>query len=104
MEPLIARSEIPVVHIYAQRSHHMEAVILGNKQGLEALRDAITIALSVGYGCNGMGQTGVYVNDGEGYDIEIKVIEEIDIDKLPVPYTEDYAQDKTGISPTSFLK
>jgi hypothetical protein len=71
---------------------------------LEALRYAITIALGVGVGCNSNGTAGAYVNDGEGYDIEIKVIEESNIDKLPVPYTADYAQDKTGIIPTSFLK
>ena len=38
-------AKYPVVHIYAQRSHHMEVIILGNRQGLIALRGSINNAL-----------------------------------------------------------
>ena len=90
-----------VVHIYGQYAHHMEAIILGNRQGLLALKKAINTALGRPLG---RGTQEVYVNDGEGYDIEIQVIKDEEIDKLPVTYTADYAQDKSGISPASFLK
>lgn len=84
-------SKYPVVHIYGQYAHHMEAIILGNKVGLMALKKAINTAL-----CRpeGRGSQEVYVNDGEGYYIEIQVIQDERIDNLPVPYTADYAQDK----------
>lgn len=92
----------PVVHIYGQYAHHMEAIILGNIQGLLELYSAIGKALQTS---NGDGETGkVCCNDGEGYDIKIQIVEDEMIDKLPVPYTADYAQDKTGISLSGFLK
>jgi hypothetical protein len=52
----------------------------------------------------GRGTQEVYVNDGEGYDIDVQIINDKEIDNLPVPYTADCAQDKTGINPASFLK
>ena len=93
-------NKYPVVHIYSQHAHHMEAIILGNRAGLMALKKAINTSLGR---FEGRGTQEVYVNDGEGYDIEVQIIEG-DIDNLPVPYVVDYAQDKTGINPASFLK
>lgn len=93
----------PVVHIYAQHSQHMEAVILGNRQGLCKLFFAIGAALSA-ENKKENGEVEVYVNDGEGYDIAVQVVENVKIDTLPVPYVADYAQDKTGVNPASFIK
>ena len=38
------------------------------------------------------------------YDIEIQIVKDDEIDKLPVPYMADYAQDKSDINPASFFK
>ena len=91
----------PVVHIHAQHSHHMEAVVLGNEKGLIALRDAINEAIYPG---KEKAEVEVFCNDGEGYTIYVKMINDNKIDNLPVPYTADHAQDKTGVKPASFLK
>lgn len=64
---------------------------MGNHEGLLKLRDTLTIIINnpqYGEICE------VFVNDGEGYDIGIKMINNINI--LPVPYTADYAQDKSA--------
>lgn len=92
----------PIAHIYGQHSFHMEAIILGNEKGLIALRDAINEAIFPGK--ESSSEAEVYVNDGEGYTAYVKMVNDTDIDNLPVPYTADYAQDKTGRSPSSFLK
>ncbi|MCR4293612.1 MAG: hypothetical protein NUV76_12135 [Candidatus Kuenenia sp.] len=94
-------NKYPVVHIYGQHSHHMEVFILGNKQGLISLRNAINEAV---YSGKKEAEVEVYCNDGEGYDVYIKMVNDKNIDKLPVPYTADYAQDTTGRSPASFFK
>ena len=90
----------PVLHIYGQHSYHMEAIIMGSEKGLIALRDAINEAIFPGKESS---EVEVYVNDGEGYTVYIKMINDAGIDELPVPYTADFAQDKRGRSPASFL-
>ena len=94
-------NEYPVVHIYGQHSHHMEAIIIGNKEGLQRLVNSLNYALEK---IDNTGVIEVFCNDGEGYSISIKMVSKDVIDKLPVPYTADYAQDETGIEPSSFLK
>ena len=87
-----------IVHIYAQYAHHMDAFVIGNEEGLIALRDAINEAIYPG---KVKSEVEVFCNDGEGYTIYVKVVPEIfhgDTDKLPVPYTADYAQDKSGVN------
>ena len=81
-------NKYPVLHIYEQRCSHMEAIILGNRKGLIALKKAINAAL---FRSEGRGTQLLYVNDGEGYDVEIQVVKDEEIDNLPVPYASDYA-------------
>lgn len=76
----------PELHLYAQYSFHTEARILGSRAGLEALRDAISSALETG------AQTFEAVaGDGEGYDLQIVVVD--DLGMAPMPYTAGHAQD-----------
>lgn len=87
-----------IVHLYAQYAHHMEAYIMGDEQGLIALRDAINEAI-----CPGKikSEVEVFCNDGEGYTIYVKLVPDVfhaNTNRLPVPYTADYAQDKSGIN------
>ena len=90
-----------IVHIYGQHSWHTNAIILGNRKGIMALRNAINIALDK---TEGRGAQRVYINDGEGYNIEIQIVENKEIDKIHVPYTADYAQDRSGKNPATFSR
>lgn len=88
-------SEVKLLHIYGQYSHHDEVIIIGNTEGLMALHKVLGEAI-----CNGSGSTPLkgelMVSDGEGY--QILVIREDsnwgsgNWGKIPVPYTVDYAQ------------
>lgn len=60
-------SEYPWLHVYGQFSWHSEAAIVGTKNGLTALRDAVSRAIETG-----QGQAEVIATDGEGYTIEIR--------------------------------
>lgn len=93
--------DVPVVHVYEHYSDHCDVIILGNRKGLLALYDAIGNALTT---MDGKGTTEVYVNDGEGYDLEIQVVDEKEIDNLPVPYTAAHAKERSNKSPYDFLK
>jgi len=57
-----------VLNIYGQPMEHMEAEIIGTKEGLEELRDAIDKALRVGEASTG---EMLFASDGEGYTVKI---------------------------------
>lgn len=80
-----------LLHLYAQYCWHSECKIVGNKNALTVLRDAIDEALR-----KGKAETGAMVSDGEGYTIEIEMCDaDWDSDKwrrYPVPYTADHAK------------
>ncbi len=78
----------PYLHIYAQSEWHGEAIIVGNRIALEALRDAIDNALATGYGA-----ATAFVGDGEGFHALV-VKQEVGFDKLAVPYTNEIASEK----------
>lgn len=62
----------PLLHVHAQGAWHQEAYVVGNVQGLVALRDAIQTALGqLQQRPNGQGEATVYVADGEGYDVVV---------------------------------
>lgn len=86
-----------VVHIYEQYAHHCDVIILGDKEGLRNLQNAVTQALDNPPD----GKADVFCNDGEGYSIRVAMVNHID--DIPVAYTADYAADKKGISPANFL-
>lgn len=70
------------LHIYAQYTYHDDAEIVGTKESLEKLRDALNRTLDKGY----------YsfedeVNDGEGYEILINMLTEDKMMEQNPPYT-----------------
>lgn len=80
------------LHIYSQQRWHDDAYIVGNTEGLIALRDAITRAL----GEERKGGLSAFVNDGEGfYGAVVRVDDKSEkFDLLAVPYVgEEYAQE-----------
>jgi hypothetical protein len=78
-----------IVHLWSPMSFHEPQWVVGNKAGLQALRDAIDIALKT----HGSACAEVFTNDGEGYDLGVHCIADSDIDNLAVPYTESYAKE-----------
>lgn len=91
-----------LLHIYGQDYWHCPVLIVGQKNALEKLRDAIDQALQEGHGtCT------VYVNDGEGYDVHV-VMENSNWGEpvwatMQVPYTDSCAQ-TNGEPPWELLK
>ncbi|WP_027719056.1 hypothetical protein [Desulfovirgula thermocuniculi] len=84
---------IPLLHVYGQSAWHDDVFIVGNRQALKVLLEAVKEALDQGKG----EVDGVFAADGEGYGIV--VIREDDPwpegwEKLALPYTEDYARDR----------
>jgi hypothetical protein len=80
-----------VLHIYGQSFWHDEAFIVGNREGLATLRDAITRALESE---SGAVVATAYVNDGEGFDIGIYRVHDENTDRISVPYTDETAAEK----------
>lgn len=84
---------VRLLHVYAQHCWHGECRIVGNKNALTVLRDAIDEALR-----KGKAETSAMVTDGEGYGIEIEMCDaawESDRwERQPLPYTADYAKDR----------
>jgi hypothetical protein len=56
------------LHVYGQYSWHSEATIRGTKEGLVALRDALTEAIDY----SGRGSASVMASDGEGYRVQVE--------------------------------
>lgn len=69
-----------ILHIFAQYSHHGEARIEGTREGLEALAAAIKHALKY----KDATSKPVFVNDGEGYTVEVKCV--TSVEDLESPY------------------
>lgn len=72
------------LHIYGQTYNHDHAFIVGNKEALESLRDAIQAALD--------GKTTecvAFAADGEGYEVKVYQ-EDSDVywDNASLPYTD----------------
>lgn len=98
------------LHLYAQDSWHMEAFIVGNKEGLIALREAIDEALQSE---TGQAVAHVFPTDGEGYEAHIIRIgeeEEEKFHRLQLPYTGKsfngdivFDDDEVNISPPETL-
>ena len=60
----------PLLHIHAQPCWHDPAYIVGNRAGLEALRDGLNATLA---GASRPAE--VFVSDGEGYEVEVQLDE-----------------------------
>jgi hypothetical protein len=89
------------LHIYAQPFEHQEAFILGDKEALTNLRNAIDKALTNG---NNESSCQFYTTDGEGYQVLVLCREMTD--NVALPYTaEDYAERRQdSISPYKLCK
>lgn len=79
------------LHVYAQEQWHDSAYIVGTKEDLLKLQAAITNAISLG-----KATPDFFVNDGEGYDVIIQVVDELVAGKLTVPYTDEIASEKNS--------
>lgn len=80
--------QLPMVHLYGQPSWHDDARIIGNRAGLEALRDAIDKALR-----SGAEEAEVYACDMEGYGIKVVELSDTLMDEMPLPYTDPEARE-----------
>jgi hypothetical protein len=93
--------KLPIVHIWGQDSFHDDVFIAGNLAGLKRLRDAIVRALEIR---PITATAAVSVNDGEHYEIRVCVYFEDGANKLAVPYTEDFAQEKNEAAIRPWVK
>ncbi|RXH51250.1 hypothetical protein D6T70_12350 [Kurthia gibsonii] len=84
-EELMNKNKYPKCHIYAQNSWHDEAYIIGNRQGLEKLRDALTLTLEKGNTKNNF-----WPKDLEGYDVLIACVEDAEMNDLELPYSSEF--------------
>jgi hypothetical protein len=84
----MTKEDFGVVHIWGQGAWHETVYIRGNRSGLERLKRAVDDALEVG-----SASTEAYVSDGEGYDIDIRMVDDEDAEMLAVPYFEDIARE-----------
>ncbi len=57
------------LNIHSQETWHTDGRIVGNREGLLALRAAVDQALSV---AGGRGTVDVFATDGEGYTVFVK--------------------------------
>ena len=86
-----------ILHVYGQGQWHEEVFIVGDKVALQLLVNAINKAIS-----DGAGECQTSVNDGEGFDVHIRLVNDQQmLDKLAVPYTDDVAEekDKSAMAP-----
>lgn len=90
-----------IIQVYPAYDHHSEVVIIGNKEALENLTQALKEAIE-----NGKSQASVWASDGEGYDILIKQVDDgwdnKIWNKLPPHYTADWINKDCEINSTKF--
>ena len=79
-----------VLHIVGQMSWHDDAFIIGTREGLTRLRNAIDLALEN----PGKAHSAVEMcSDGEGYYAVVRCVPGDKMDEAPLGYTEDYCRD-----------
>lgn len=80
-----------ILHIYAQDSWHQTATIVGNREGLQKLANALNKLLSITSGHAETFET--FANDGEGYECRVLWLEhEATWQQIATPYTDDICQ------------
>lgn len=84
---------MPQLHIFSQIYWHTEAFIVGNREGLIALKAAIGKALE-----EGKGQADAFVSDGEGYMTGVICVDKPDDSRewtlMANPYTDEICSEK----------
>lgn len=86
------------LHIYGQFMWHDDANIVGDREAITALRDALSAALDDRWGVS-MARD-VFVNDGEGYTVTVNVVDDEPMQKMAGPYTDEMAR-SDGLWPHS---
>jgi len=63
-----------ILNIYGQPYEHSEAKIIGNREGLESLKQAIDDALTFGSGraTTSSQKEPLFASDGEGYEVIVE--------------------------------
>jgi hypothetical protein len=84
--------------LYAQPWWHCEAFVVGDRDGLVALRAAIDVALESDHG-----RCQTFVQDGEGYTTHVMIAKMVELHMLRCPYTDGRARDDIGIEPATLL-
>lgn len=90
------------LHIYGPISHHDHSFIVGTRETLKRLRDAIDSALA-----EGKGKLSTFTADGEGFELEVyREEEECYWDNALLPYTDEIAKDyrKDAVGPWDLFK
>lgn len=75
------------MHVYAQSMWHSPASIVGTREALKGLRDAIDQCLHSGMETEAKGITA----DGEGYCVTVAVRSMNALAEMPLPYTASFA-------------
>ncbi|SHH21482.1 hypothetical protein [Virgibacillus chiguensis] len=91
-----------ICNIYAQDSWHMESFIIGNKEGLLELKNAIDEALN-----NKIGEAELFPSDFEGYTTYVALVEDEEkFAKLCMPYTNEQGvgKEEYSIHPIDVIK
>lgn len=83
------------LHIYAQAYQHQEAWVVGTKDALTALRDALNVALASG---DPTAMT-AFTNDGEGYKVILWPVSEGKVQDFRTPYVDPTVPVQAGKSP-----
>lgn len=80
-----SRIRMNLLHIYAQPDCHTEAWVVGDREGLKALRDAIDAALADE---DKSASTEVFAQDNEGYKILVVQTDRQTVDRkdIRLPY------------------
>lgn len=81
-----------ILHVFSNEVWHESAAIVGGREALVKLKEAIDKALS-----EGEATFETMVNDGEGYNVNVMCVEDEEvITVLAVPYTDEIAEQKDG--------
>ena len=78
-------NETEWLHLYPQAHWHDDASIVGNRKAIEALRDALTAALS---DPDGVACSQGFTTDGAGYQVGVYVLPFGEMERMAIPYTD----------------
>ena len=72
-----------LIHVIAQKAWHDPAFIVGNREGLERLRDTIIAALST----EDIASMDAFADDGEGFRLHVCCVTDAGMETVPYGYT-----------------
>ena len=83
--------ETPILHVYSPYAHHSESYIVGTRSALTLLsvylHEVLANIVSETYGP-------LFINDGEGFQLNIRLETEEGMNAYAVPYAADYAAEQ----------